>query len=149
MAVLAMRGLARRFIPEMLRLGMTTTAGLSLLRSEGMGYRRTDFLSDWREFGGLERKRDPLRAIPKKLRPTESTIQRTDYAQRSKYNYNYKISGYDLITQKDTETFVTVASDVMLTMEEAETTAQWLADKYKLDIEIAKMIIDGITVSKR
>lgn len=148
MPVLAMRGLARRFIPEMLRLGMTTTAGLSLLRTEGMGYRRTDFLSDWREFSGLARKRDPLRAIPKKYRPTEATIERTDFEQIKKFNYNYKIEGYDVITQKDTESWITVASDTIMTMEEAEAEAERLADKYKLDIEIARMIIDGVTVRK-
>lgn len=148
MAVLAMRGLARRFIPEMLRLGMTTSAGLNLLRGEGMGYRRTDFLSDWREFAGTERKRDPLRAIPKKYRPTESTIQRTDFKQVKKFNYHYKIEGYDLITQEDTETFITVASDDILTMAEAEEEAERLADKYKLDVEIARMIIDGVTVRR-
>lgn len=146
MAVMAMRGLARRFIPEMLQMGMTTTAGLNLLRSEGMGYRRTDFLSDWREAAGTERKRDPLRAIPKSYRPTESTIQRTDYEQVHKFNYDYKIEGYDIITGEDTETFITVASDDILTMAEAEAEAERLVDKYKLDIEIAKMIIDGVTV---
>jgi hypothetical protein len=148
MAVMAIRGLARRFIPEMLRLGMTTTAGLNLLRGEGMGYRRTDFLADWRQFAGTERKRDPLRAIPKGYRPTEATIERTDYKQRKKFNYSYKVEGYDIITQADTETWITVASDDILTMEEAEEEAQRLADKYKLDIEIAKMVIDGVTVSK-
>jgi len=148
MPVVSMRGLARRFIPEMLRLGMTTTAGLNLLRVEGMGYRRTDFLSDWREFGGLERKRDPLRAIPKKYRPTEATIERTDFKQASKFNYTYKIEGYDTITQEDVEDFITVASDDILTMAEAEAEAERLADKYKLDIEIARMVIDGVTVRK-
>lgn len=148
MAVLAMRGLARRFIPEMLRLGMTTTAGLNLLCVEGMGYRRTDFLADWREFAGTERKRDPLRAVPKKYRPTEATIQRTDYTQRKKFHYNYKIEGYDIITGEDTETFVTVASDDLISMEAAEEEAQRLADKYKIDIEIAKMVIDGVTVTR-
>ena len=148
MPVTSMRGLARRFIPEMLRLGMSATAGLNLLRVEGMGYRRTDFLRDFREFAGTERKRDPLRAIPKKYRPTEATIERTDFEQVKKFHYNYKVEGYDLITQEDTETFITVASDDILTMEEAEREAERLADKYKLDIEIAKMIIDGVTVSK-
>jgi len=148
MPVVNYRGLARRFIPEMLRLGMTTTAGLNLLRVEGMGYRRTDFLSDWREFAGTERKRDPLRAIPKKYRPTEATIQRTDFEQVKKFNYSYKIEGYDLVTQKSIEDFITVASDDILTMEEAEQEAERLADKYKLDIEIAKVIIDGVTVRK-
>jgi len=146
MAVVSMRGLARRFIPEMLRLGMSTNAGLNLLRSEGMGYRRTDFLSDWREAAGTERKRDPLRSIPKKYRPTEATIQRTDFEQVKKFNYNYKITGYDPILEKDIEDFITVASDDILTMEEAEEEAQRLADKYKIDIKIAEMIIDGVTV---
>lgn len=146
MAVLSMRGLARRFIPEMIRLGMTTSGGMNLLRDEGMGYRRTDFLADWREAAGTERKRDPLRAIPKKYRPTEATIQRTDYKQLHKFNYNYKITGYDPVLGKDVEEFITVATDDIITMEEAEAEAERLADQYKLDIEIAKMIIDGVTV---
>ena len=143
-----MRGLARQFIPEMLRAGMSATAGLNLLRSEGMGYRRTDFLSDFRDFAGIAMKRDPLRAIPKKYRPTEATIQRVDFQQTKKFYYNYKIEGYNIITQEETETAITVASDVILTMEEAEAEAERLADYYKLDIEIARMIIDGVTVSK-
>jgi len=143
-----MRGLARQFIPEMLRAGMSATAGLNLLRSEGMGYRRTDFLSDFRDFAGIAMKRDPLRAIPKKYRPTEATIQRVDFQQTKKFYYNYKIEGYNIITQEETETAITVASDDILTMEEAEAEAERLADYYKLDIEIARMIIDGVTVSK-
>jgi len=148
MPITAMRGLARQFIPEMLRIGMSTTAGLNLLRSEGVGYRRQDFLADWRDFAGIAMKRDPLRAIPKKYKPTEATIQRTDFKQTKKFNYNYKIEGYDIITQEQTETFITVASEDLLTMEEAEAEAERLADYYKLDIEIARMIIDGVTVSK-
>ena len=148
MPVLTMRGLARRFIPEMLKIGMSTSAGLNLLRSEGMGYRRQDFLADWRDFAGIARKRDPLRAIPKKYRPTEATIQRADFKQTKKFYYNYKIEGYDIITQEQTETFITVASDDILTMQQAEDEAQRLADWYKMDIEIAKMLIDGVTIGK-
>jgi len=148
MPILKMRGLARRFIPEMLRLGMTTSAGLNLLRVEGMGYRRTDFLADWREFAGVERKRDPLRAIPKKYRPTEATIERTDYEQVRKFHYNYKIEGYDIYTQELVEESITVASDDLISMEAAEEEAERLAEKYKMDIDIARIIIDGVTVRK-
>jgi len=148
MAITTMRGIARRFIPDMLRMGLTTTAGLNMLRDQGIGYRRTDFLSDWRDFAGLAMKRDPLRAIPRKYRPTEATIQRTDFKQVKKFNYSYRVEGYDIITKQDTVTWITVASDDILTMGEAEAEAQRLADYYKLDIEIARMIIDGVTVSK-
>lgn len=142
------RWIARQIIPDMLRMGLTRAAGLRVLQGEGVGVRKGDFLLDWREKEGVERKRDPLRAIPKKLRPTEATIQRTDYVQRQKFNYNYKIKGYDIITQQDTETWVTVASDDIMSMENAEQTAQRLADTYKIDIEIAEMIIDSVTVTK-
>ena len=148
MALSIMRGLSRRFIPEMLKAGMSATAGLNLLRSEGMGYRKTDFLKDFRDFSGLAMKCDPLRAIPKKYRPTEATIQRVDIKQTRKFYYDYKLEGYDIITQEKTESWITVATDNILTMEEAEAEAERLCDVYKIDIEIARMIIDGVTVSK-
>jgi len=90
----------------------------------------------------------PFETIPKKFRPTEATIQRVDIKQTRKFYYNYKLEGYDIITQEQTETFITVASDDILTMEEAEAEAERLCDVYKIDIEIARMIIDGVTVSK-
>jgi len=148
MGITSMRGLSRRFIPEMLKAGMSATAGLKLLRSEGMGYRRTDFLADFRDFAGVAMKRDPLRAIPKKYRPTEATIQRVDIKQTKKFYYNYKVEGYDIITREETETWITVASDDILTMEEAEAEAERLCEIYKIDIDIARRIIEGVTVSK-
>jgi len=148
MAIMAIRGIARRFIPEMLRLGLTSAAGLRMLQGQGLGYRKTNFLSDWRQFAGTEMKRDPLRAIPKKYRPTENTIQRTDYEQQKKFNYDYKIKGYDTILQKDIEDYITVASDDILTMEEALEEAQRLADKYKVDIQISFIMIEGVTVRR-
>ena len=143
------RGLIRRFIPEAIGVGLSRVDFQGMVEKElGTFYRRTDFLKDWHEFGGTISKRDPLRAIPKKYRPTEATIERTEFEQIKKFHYNYKAEGYDLITMEDTETFITVASDDILTMEEAEREAERLADKYKLDIDIARMIIDGVTVSK-
>jgi len=136
-------------MPRAIAMGMLPTNYLELCQvSYGKAYRKTDFLSDWREFTGKERKRDPLRAIPKKLRPTESTIERTEYEQKMKFNYEYKIDGYDNILQKDVEDFITVASDDIISMAEAEEEAQRLADQYKVDIDIAKMIINSVTVRK-
>ena len=148
MAILKMRSLSRRFIPEMLKIGMSATAGYNLLYDEGMGYRKTDFLKDFRDFSGLAMKRDPLRAIPKKYRPTEATIQRVDIKQTRKFYYNYKVEGVNLYTNKMEDTWITVASDDILTMEEAEAEAERLCEIYKLDIDIARMIVDGVTVSK-
>jgi len=143
------RGLIRVFIPEALKAGLTRVEFQGMVQKElGTFYRRTDFLRDWRDFSGLSMKCDPLRAIPKKYRPTEATIQRVDVLQRKKFYYNYEIEGYDTILQQDAKTWLTVASDDILTMEEAEKLAEEAAKEYKLDIDIARMIIGSVTVSK-
>lgn len=146
MAITAIQGIARRFIPEMLKMGLTQAAGLRMLQGQGLGYRKTNFLSDWREFSGMEMKRDPLKSVPSKYRPTEAVIQRTEFEQRKKFNYNFDVEGYDMIQQKDIVDHITVASDDILTMEEAEAEAQRLADEYKVDIEVAKIIRNSVTV---
>ncbi|GAH01792.1 unnamed protein product [marine sediment metagenome] len=144
---ISFRGPIRKLMPRAIKMGMLPTHYLKLCKEKyGKAYRRTDFLGDWREFAGIERKRDPLRAIPKKLRPTAATTQKTEYTQSKKFHYNYKIEGYDTILKKDTVEDITVASDDLISMEEAEAEAQRLADKYKVDIDIAKIIIDGVTV---
>lgn len=143
------RGVIRKLMPRAIASGILPTQYLSMCQlSYGKAYRKTDFLADWREFAGIEKKRNPLRAIIPTKRPTENTIQPTEYEQHKKFNYDYEIKGYDTILQKEVKTYITVASDDILTMEQALAEAQRLADKYKIDIEIASMIIDGITVRK-
>ena len=148
MAIVAIQGIARRFIPEMLRMGLSATSGLKMLQGQGLGYRKTTFLADWREFSGTERKRDPLRSIPKKYRPTENTIQRTEFEQAKKFNYAYEVGGYDSVQGKDIVDHITVASNDIMSMAEAEAEAERLADKYKVDLDIAYIIISGVTVRK-
>lgn len=146
MAIIAVQGIARRFIPAMIKQGLSQAAGLRMLQGQGLGYRKTDFLKDWRQFAGTEMKRDPLRAIPKKYRPTEATIQRAEYEQSKKFHYVYDVEGYDTVLQKDVTDTITVASDDIISMEEAQAEAERLADKYKIDIDVAKIIISGVTV---
>lgn len=148
MAIIAVQGIARRFIPAMIKQGLSQAAGLRMLQGQGLGYRKTDFLKDWRQFAGTEMKRDPLRAIPKKYRPTEATIQRAEYEQSKKFHYVYDVEGYDTVLQKDVTDTITVASDDIISMEEAQAEAERLADKYKIDIDVAKIIISGVTVRK-
>jgi len=145
MVVMSMRGVARRFIPEMLQKGWTTGAALSYLKKEGLGYRRQDFLMDWRQFSGQERKRDPLKAIPKKYKPTWSTIQMSETRQAAKLHYSYRITGFDTFTQKETTEWITVASDQVLTMQQAEEEAKRLLERYKSELIIQKIGIDSVT----
>ena len=148
MPPIAMRSIARRFIPEMLRMGWTTTKGLALLRAEGMGYRRTDFLADWREFSGRAKKQSPLKVIPKKYRPTAATVQITEGVQRKKFNYNYQVTGYDTFLEKEVTTGYTVSSETVLTMEQAleQAGVSWM--KYKEEIIDTEFEIESVTQRK-
>ncbi len=145
MVVTSMRGLARRFIPEMLQKGMSASGGLSFLQGKGLGYRKTDFLRDFREMAGREMKRDPLQAIPKKYKPTWDTIEMSEYTQAAKLHYSYKITGYDKFKQANVEDWVTVATDDVLTIEEALAEAQRLLEKYKSELVVDRIKIDSVT----
>jgi len=145
MVIKSMRGVARRFIPEMLQQGWTTGRALGYLKAQGMGYRRTDFLSDWRQFSGQERKRDPLKAIPKKYKPTWDTIQMSETRQTAKLHYTYQVEGYDVFQQKKVTEWITVASDQVLTMEQAAEEAKRLIEKYKSELTVEKIGIHSVT----
>ena len=145
MAFTKKRGVARRFIPEMLGLGYSTTVIGWAFAMAGLTYRRTDMLADIREFSGRERKRDPLKAIPSKLRPTAATIQPSEYMQKSFLNYNYKITGYDTFTEQEVTEWITVSSDEILSMQEAGEIAVYLTDRYKEEVEVYKIEIDSVT----
>jgi len=145
MVVTSMRGLARRFIPEMLQKGMSAGGGLRFLQGKGLGYRKTDFLRDFREMSGREMKRDPLKAIPKKFKPTWDTIEMAEYRQTAKLHYSYKITGYDKFKQANVEDWLTVASDDVLTMEQALKEAQALLEKYKSELVVERITIDSVT----
>ena len=145
MVVTSMRGLARRFIPEILQKGMNQAAGLRFLQGKGLGYRKTDFLKDFREFAGREMKRDPLKAIPKKYKPTWDTIEMSEYRQAAKLHYSYKITGFDQFKQANVEDWVTVATDDALTMEQAMAEAQRLLEKYKSELVVDGIKIDSVT----
>lgn len=145
MVVTSFRGLARRFIPEMIQKGMSAGGGLRFLQGKGLGYRKTDFLRDFREMTGREMKRDPLQSIPKKYKPTWDTIEMSEYRQAAKLHYSYKITGYDRFKQANVEDWVTVASDDVLDMQEAMKEAQRLLEKYKSELVVDRIKIDSVT----
>jgi len=145
MVVKSMRGIARRFIPDMLQKGWTTGGGLSYLKKKGLGYRKQDFLADWRQFSGQERKRDPLKSVPKKYKPTWSTIQMSETMQAAKLHYSYRIEGFDTFTGKPTTEWITVATDQVLTMQQAEEEAKRLLERYKSELVIKTIGIDSVT----
>ncbi len=140
------RYIARAMMPGALKAGLSTVSFEKLMRSQmPKFYRRTTFLADWREFAGRERKRPGLQSVPKKYRPTARTMQEAAYNQKGKYNYVFKIEGWDEIEGKDVETYFTVASDTVLTIDQAEEIADRYREEYAPEIEVRRTSIDAVT----
>jgi hypothetical protein len=114
------RGISRTYISGLIGQRMSATGALNMLKSLGLGYRKTDFLADWREMKGLEAKADRIKYIPKKLKPTPATITTTSESLSKEYSYIYKVKGRDSITGADKEVDWRYATDDLLSIEEAE-----------------------------
>jgi len=121
------RGLARTYIPSLLDLGLSATSALGLLRESGLGYRKTDFLSDWREFAGLEKKKDTFKYIPKRYKPTAATMTETSEMLSREYSYVFEVKGRDVITGEEKKLDWRYATDELISIEEAESLVpDWL-----------------------
>lgn len=143
---ISIRYWARLFMPQALAQGLNVTQYLDLTRKTyGVAYRRTDFLKDWREMEGRAEKRDPLRSIPKKHRPTPKTITPSEYKQIGLYVYRYEGTGWDEILKKEVPVYMNIASDDLLTMAEAEVEARRRMEKYKPEVGVKEIRIASIT----
>lgn len=145
----SLRPWVRRFIPEALKLGLNTVQFQGIIEGQwGRFYRRTDFLADWREYSGRERKRNKLKSVPNKHRVTWATAQVTEGVQRATYNYNFNVKGYDTFLEKEVEIGVTVASEFSISMEEALEKAGEIWMKYKEEIVNPVFERESVTVKK-
>ena len=142
----AVRMAARLAMPEAISLGMNTVSFEKLMRGYYPTlYRRTDFLADWREFTGRERKRDPLKSIPTKYRPTWDTMVVSEGLQHARFQYNFKFTGYDRLTGKHMESGMAVASDTLISMKEAEADALRQLEHYRSEVEVEEIERESVT----
>lgn len=115
------RAIGRSVIGSLFTAGYSANAALRLLMHEGVGYRRTDFLADWRELVGVAQKVRFFQEMPDYVRPTRAMMTPVVRKTGEKYNYTFRVSLYDPAT----DTFLdphdyTVATDRLLTKGEAE-----------------------------
>jgi len=77
----SVRGMAQPFLEHFASLGLSANEALRRLREMGLGYRRTDFLDDYRKYLGKEKAKDAV-MFP-------SVIRQKDKYQ-SLISYTYK-----------------------------------------------------------
>lgn len=102
------------------RSGLSASKFLSNMKAQGLSYRRTDMLGDWRSVNEIEKKEGLLRFVRKDFHPTEKTIASVDWATSKEYMYKVKTLSRIKPGDPLTERFVNIMSDIPMTPAQLE-----------------------------
>jgi len=139
---------ARLAMPRAIAEGVSRNRFIGMIKETyGKAYRRTDILKDWAEISGIPEKTDRLKYVRRDYRPSPAVITETVGTQKALYVYHYEVTGYDRIQQKDIKTGMAVASQNLLTMDEALQLALTNMDWYDPEIDVVTFDIISVTKS--
>lgn len=145
----ATRWIVRQIIPDLYTTFKSASRALEWLKAAGYGYRRTDFLRDWRESLGFEAKKEVIKYIPKKYRPSEATITDTSYDLRTKYQYIGEIEYIERETGQLITREVSFPTDELVSIFEAEEHFGEIMEEVAEEYEVERAIGQRITGVKR
>lgn len=135
------QGLARTYIPTLIKAGYSGRGALNWLSDQGLGYRRKEFGADWREFTGREAKKDVTKYIPKKYKPTAATMSVTSENLSGQYSYVYEIRGTDIKTGEPGTAYWRHASEELMTMEDVEDIIEEDTKKIEYEFELSDIYL--------
>ncbi len=102
------------------REGTSASRFLQQMRVEGLTYRRTDMLSDWRTVNEIERKEGTLRYVRKDRMPSQTVVATVDWEMSKEFMYKIRTQSRLKPGEPITERFVNILSDSPLTPEQME-----------------------------
>lgn len=114
-------------MPEAISRGLTASAFLKELQSQGLGYRKTNFLADWRSVAGIEAKKDRVKYVRRDRRPSMRTIADVEWELSREYMYKVRVHTQTSPDESIKERFVNIMSDDLITTAQAEqeVKSQW------------------------
>lgn len=118
------------------REGVSASRFMRDMAAEGLRYRRTDMLADWRSVNELERKAGVVRYVRKDRYPTEKSMAAVTWQMSKEFMYKVKVQSIIKPGEPITERFVNIMSDVPMTpvMVEAEVEERWAEyEKYGME----------------
>jgi len=92
------RAMAQPYLEAFASQGLSANKALRKLREMGLGYRRTDFLADYRTYTGREKAKDVAKYIRKDRYPTEATMFPDVRNLKNKYQSLIRYEYMDLRT---------------------------------------------------
>ena len=109
------------------RKGVSASRFMKDMAAEGLRYRRTDMLADWRSVNELERKSGILRSVRKDRYPTTKSMAAVTWQMSKEFMYKVKVQSVIKPGEPLTERFVNIMTDMPMTpaMLEAELVERW------------------------
>lgn len=119
------------------RTGLSAAAFIRQMKDEGLSYRRTDMLSDWRSVNELETKAEAFKYVRKDYYPTEKSIAQVEWELSKEFMYKVRVESRLRPDQPISSRFVNIMSDTPMTprMVEQAVVDKWVEwEKYKPEI---------------
>lgn len=104
-----------------LKQGMSASAFISEMQEQGLSYRRSEMLADWRSVGNLQKKEGVLRYVRKDYYPTQATYAQVTWATSKEYMYKLRVESRRAPGEPITSQFVNIVTDNPMTPRELET----------------------------
>jgi len=134
------RGVGKTYISQLLERGLSANAALKWLQEMGAGYRRQEFLADWREAQGAQKARAIGKYVRKDRYPGSACIVETSVKLKERFQHRIVLQLIDITTGQRVEPgYMSFASNSIYTRGEIEAAAlqKWNEramedpDKYK------------------
>lgn len=97
------------------REGVSASRFVADMKTEGLSYRRSDMLSDWRSVNELERKEGALRFVRKNYYPSKTVIAQVEWQLSQEFMYKVQVQTRIKPDEPVLERFVNIMSDIPLT----------------------------------
>lgn len=138
------RNLAQNLFSGFYERGLSASAALKELQEIGLGYRRTDFLSDYASGQSSFSQAVKIRFVKESNVPSESILQPKYFGTPDRYSMVYKYTGSDITTGEERSGYFFYHRNSLDTKANMEHEAgEWLtsqAEKYGVDVESIRLV---------
>jgi len=112
------RGLSQSFLRAGVSAGLSAASTIRTLATQGLTYRRTDMLADFREWAQVPAKADVIKNVRHDYRPSKALYIETSGKQLRAFRYQVTVDVYNPETKEKFNFVSNVTSDRQLTISE-------------------------------
>lgn len=138
------RSLAQNLFSGFYERGLSANQALQDLRASGLGYRRTDFLSDYAQGKGTYDRETRIRFTGIDKVPSERILEPKYFGTPDKYSMVYKYEGSDITTGEDRTGYFFYHRNSLDTRANMQSEAEdWLtsqADRYGVEVSSVRVV---------